>query len=196
MSPLRFEVPAWEWYGWEPETLEFPAGWTICEQRMNGHYANPLTQSDMTERMANPMGTPPLMELAKGKRRCAVIFDDMTRPTRTWQLLPTILDELHAGGITDDNIVFVMAQGAHGARRLQDFQKKLGVNIPERHLVFNHNAYAGTVHLGETSRGTPVHVNREVMSCDLKVSIGSIMPHFGYGFGGGSKMLLPGVTGI
>ena len=196
MSPLRFEVPAWEWYGWEPETLDFPAGWTICEQRMTGHYTGPLTQRDIAEKMASPVGTPPLRELARGKRRCAVIFDDMTRPTKTWQMLPTVLNELHAGGITDDGIVFVMAQGAHGARRLQDFQKKLGVDVPERHLVFNHNAYAGTVRLGETSRGTPVHVNREVMSCDLKVSIGAIMPHFGYGFGGGSKMLLPGVAGI
>jgi len=34
------------------------------------------------------------------------------------------------------------------------------------------------------------------MSCDLKISLGAMMPHFGYGFGGGSKMLLPGVAGI
>jgi nickel-dependent lactate racemase len=34
------------------------------------------------------------------------------------------------------------------------------------------------------------------MSCDLKISLGAMMPHFGYGFGGGSKILLPGVSGI
>jgi nickel-dependent lactate racemase len=34
------------------------------------------------------------------------------------------------------------------------------------------------------------------MECDLKVTIGVSMPHFGYGFGGGSKMILPGIAGI
>jgi nickel-dependent lactate racemase len=196
MSSLRFEVPAWEWYGWKNEKLNFPDGWNIHEQRMKGHDARPLTQKEIAEKLQHPVGTQTLLELSRGRNKAVIIFDDMTRPTKTWQLLPTVLNELHAGGITDDNIVFVMAQGAHGARRLKDFQKKLGEDVPERYLVFNHNAFTGTTHLGETSRGTPVHVNREVMSCDLKVSVGAIIPHFGYGFGGGSKMLLPGVAGI
>ena len=120
----------------------------------------------------------------------------MTRPTKTWQMLPPILEELHRGGIADDRITFVMATGAHGARMLPDFKKKLGDEIPERFLVFNHNPYENLVDLGETSRGTPLKVNREVMSCDLKVAVGGLIPHFGFGFGGGSKMLLPGVSGM
>jgi nickel-dependent lactate racemase len=192
----RFEVPAWEWYGWAREGLEFPDGWTVHERRMKGHDAAALTAGEITERLEHPVGTPPLSELAKGKRRCAVIFDDMTRPTKIWQILPAVLDELQAGGISEDGIVFVMATGAHGARLLQDFEKKLGEDVPRRFLVFNHNTYENLVHVGETSRGTPVHVNREVMGCDLKVTLGAVMPHFGYGFGSGSKMLLPGVSGI
>ena len=192
----RFEVPAWEWYGWAREELEFPDGWNVHERRMKGHDAAALTADEITERLEHPVGTPPLNELAKGKKRCAVIFDDMTRPTKIWQILPAVLDELQAGGISDDGIVFVMATGAHGARLLQDFEKKLGEDIPRRFLVFNHNTYENLVYVGETSRLTPVHVNREVMGCDLKVTLGAVMPHFGYGFGGGSKMLLPGISGI
>jgi len=190
------KVPAWEFYGWEPETLGFPDGWKVYEQRMNGHDAPRLTVDEVADGLRSPVGTQPLSELAKGRRKCCIIFDDMTRPTRQSQMLPAVLDELHGGGLSDDQIVFVMATGAHHGRLLFDFQKKLGADVPERFLVFNHNCYENTVDLGETSRGTPVHVNREVMSCDLKVTLGVMMPHFGYGFGGGSKMLLPGVSGI
>ncbi len=190
------KVPAWEFYGWEPETLGFPDGWKIHEQRMNGHDSPRLTVDEVADRLRSPVGTKPLSEMARGRRKCCIIFDDMTRPTRQSQMLPAVLGELHRGGLSDDQIVFVMASGAHHGRLLLDFQKKLGTEVPERFLVFNHNCYENTVELGETSGGTPVHVNREVMSCDLKVTLGVMMPHFGYGFGGGSKMLLPGVSGI
>jgi len=190
------KVPAWEWYGWQPETLTFPDSWEVHEQRMKGHNARTLSPKEIKEKLQHPIGTSALSELAKGKRKCVVIFDDMTRPTKTTQMLPAILDELHRGGLTDGRIVFVMASGAHTGRMLFDFQKKLGEETCERFLVFNHNPYEGFVDLGKTSRGTPVLINREVMGCDLKVVVSSIMPHFGFGFGGGSKMILPGVAAV
>ena len=191
-----FKVPAWEFYGWEPETLNFPDGWSVHEQKMNGHDAKKLSMEEVSEKLSNPVGSLPLNELAQGKKKCCIIFDDMTRPTRQSQMLPAVLELLHEGGLSDDQIVFMMATGAHHGRLLFDFQKKLGANIPERFNVFNHNSYENLVDLGKTSHGTPVHINREVMSCDLKITLGVMMPHFGYGFGGGSKMLLPGVAGI
>ncbi|MCJ7732324.1 lactate racemase domain-containing protein, partial [Candidatus Bathyarchaeota archaeon] len=191
-----FKVPAWEFYGWKPETLSFPEGWDVHEQKMHGHSTPRLSEDQITERLMSPVGSEPLDVLAKGKKKCCIIIDDMTRPTRQSQMLPSVLELLHRGGLSDDQIVFMMANGAHHGRLLFDFQKKLGADIPERFRVFNHNCYENLVDLGETSRGTPVHINREVMSCDLKISLGTMMPHFGYGFGGGSKMLLPGVAGI
>jgi nickel-dependent lactate racemase len=191
-----FKVPAWEWYGWQPETLTFPDSWEVHEQRMKGDNARALGPKEIEEKIQHPIGTSALSELAKGKRKCVVIFDDMTRPTKTTQMLPAVLEELHSGGLTDDRIVFMMASGAHTGRMLFDFQKKLGEEVCERFLVFNHNPYEGFIDLGKTSRGTPVLINREVMGCDLKVVVSSIMPHFGFGFGGGSKMILPGVAAV
>lgn len=191
-----YKVPAWEFYGWEPEELAFPDGWKVHEQRMRGHSAPRLSLELIAEKLSHPVGAPTLRELAKGRRRCVIVFDDMTRPTRQSQMLPAVLDELHGGGLSDDQIVFMMANGAHHGRLLFDFQKKLGAEVPEKYLVFNHCCYENTVNLGTTSRGTPVHINREVMECDLRVTLGVMMPHFGYGFGGGSKMIVPGVAGI
>jgi len=196
MFPKKMKIPAYDWYGDTPIDLEFPDGWVVHEQRMEGHDAGRLAQSKILERLQHPIGSLTLRELAKGKRRCTIIFDDMTRPTKTWQMLPAVLDELHRGGIADDGISFVMASGAHGARMLPDFIKKLGEEIPEKFLVFNHNPYENLTDLGETSHGTLVKVNREVMDSDLKVAVGAIIPHMGFGFGGGAKMLLPGVAGM
>jgi hypothetical protein len=53
----------------------------------------------------------------------------------------------------------------------------------------------GLVHLGYTSRRTPVLVNQQVAMADLVVSIGCIEPHIIASFGGGYKNLFPGVAG-
>jgi nickel-dependent lactate racemase len=190
------EIPAWEFFGWMPEKLSFPDNWEIIERRMKGHSSPVLTTDKIRDKLRNPVGTPPLKELAEGKNRCIIIFDDMTRPTKQYQILPTLLKELHDGGLDDSDIAFMMATGAHHGRLLFDFQKKLGEEIPEKYLIFNHCCYENTVEIGKTSYGTPVHINREVMNSDLKITLGAMMPHFGYGFGGGSKMILPGVAGI
>src|SRR5262249_17895480 len=50
--------------------------------------------------------------------------------------------------------------------------------------------------LGTTSFGTPVYLNRDFVNAGLKLCVGSINPHGGPGFGGGAKLVLPGVAGI
>ena len=78
----------------------------------------------------------------------------------------------------------------------EDFVKKLGKDVVRRYHIYNHNTYEHHVEVGKTTRGTPVLINREVMACDLKIGIGGLIPHLGAGFGGGAKMVLPGVASI
>jgi len=161
---------------------------------MAGENALKMSSQQIRDALRKPIGTPRLAELARGKKEVCIIFDDLTRPTKADQILPHVLDELHEGGIKDENIQFIAALGLHGAMKLMDFQKKLGTEIPQKYLVFNHNPYENCTYLGKTSRGTPVSVNSEFMACDLKVSLGSLVPHPTAGFGGGGKMILPGVS--
>lgn len=192
----RFFVLTYAWHGDKSLDILFPTGWDVKVSNMAGHDAPPLTEAQIRERLTRPIGTRPLREIAEGKKECVVIVDDLTRPTRAWQVLPAVLDELHAGGITDGHIRFVMATGAHHFMRLGDLVKKLGEDIPDRYCVFVHNVYENNIPLGKTSYGTPVAINREVMECDLKVAVGGIIPHMGAGFGGGGKIVLPGVASI
>jgi hypothetical protein len=145
--------------------------------------------------IGKPIDIPPIRELAKGKNEVVIIFDDMSRVTRAAQIVPSVLEELAEAGIPDNRIRFIVALGAHGALDRLDFVKKLGEETLGRFPVYNHNAFGNCTYAGKTSTyGTEVYVNEEVMKCDLKIAIGSVVPHPMSGFGGGGKIILPGVV--
>ncbi len=163
---------------------------------MGGHNAARLTPRKIRAAFDNPIGSPRLSELAKGKKKAAVIFDDISRPTRVADLMPYVFNELQSADIPDEAIRFVCASGAHGAHSYHDFRKKLGAEIMDRFPVYNHNIYENCTYVGQTSQRTKLSVNSEVMGCDLKIGIGSVIPHPQSGFGGGGKIVLPGVASI
>jgi nickel-dependent lactate racemase len=143
-----------------------------------------------------PIGSPRLRELAQGKKEVVILFDDMPKPTPTSRIVPFVLEELHAGGIRDDQIRFLCAPGTHRQLMHGEFVAKLGADIVTNYPVYNHNCHENTVHVGTTSHGTPVTVNREFAYCDLRLGIGSIIPHASAGFGAGGKIILPGIAGM
>jgi nickel-dependent lactate racemase len=95
-----------------------------------------------------------------------------------------------------DQIRFIWALGTHGAYDMINARKKLGEEIVENYAVYNHDPFQNTVRVGRTPTGVELWFNREFMSCDLKIGIGCITPHVHVGFGGGAKIILPGVAGI
>jgi len=196
MNPEKAVVPILAWYGDEELELNFPEGWDVTVCKMKGRDAPRLSDSEIRRAFASPIGTKTIKEIAKGKKEVVILFDDMTRPTPSAMLIPYVLEELATVGIRDDNIRFIAAIGAHGSMNGIDFRKKLGDELMGRFLVYNHNPYENCTPLGISSQGTPISINSEVMSCDLKIGIGSILPHPASGFGGGGKIILPGVASI
>ncbi len=77
-----------------------------------------------------------------------------------------------------------------------DILKKVGPEIADRFKVINHNIWENLEYLGKTSNGTPLYLNRDFLSADLKINVGSILPHGDAGFGGGAKLTVPGVACI
>ncbi|UCD72928.1 MAG: DUF2088 domain-containing protein, partial [Candidatus Bathyarchaeota archaeon] len=190
------EVPSLLWYGNTSLKLQFPEDWEIHLGAMPGANRQGLSPGAIRESLLNPIGTETISSLAAKKEEAVIIFDDMTRPTRAFEIIPFILDELAKGGISDDHIRFVDALGCHGADDRQDFVKKLGEEIVERFPVYNHNPFHNLTEIGKTSRGSPVQVNSEVMACDLRIGVGCVVPHPSAGYGGGAKIVLPGVVGF
>ena len=153
-----------------------------------------LKPAEIKHAVTNPIGMPPIRELAKGKEEVVILFDDMSRVTRVAQIASCLIEELASAGIPDDRIRFIAALGCHGAMDRFDFVKKLGEEVLARFAVYNHNPFENYIDIGTTSYGTRVFINAEVMRCDLKIGIGSIVPHIMAGFGGGPKILMPGVA--
>lgn len=194
--PKTAKIRRGAWYGDLESTLEFPSTWDVIVCRMAGHDMQPIDDEEIGFSFAHPIGSETVHELAKGKEKAVIIFDDLDRPTPVSRILPFVLEELREGGIGEDHIKFVCALGAHRPRCYVELEKKLGKWILERFYVFNHNVYEHFVDLGRTRRGTPVKINREVMECDLRIGVGAILPHGYGGFGGGAKIILPGVSSL
>jgi len=193
---IHVNLPHMAWYGDSDIALLFPSDWDVRVCHMEGKDAPPLTHKGFQAAFDRPIGSSRLRDLARGKQEVVIAFDDLSRPTRVGQIAEYALSELNAAGIVDDQIRFIVALGAHGAHSLEDFRKKLGEDILSRFPVYNHNPYECCDYLGKTSRGTPVEINSEFMRCDLKIGIGAIVPHVSYGYGGGGKIVLPGLASI
>lgn len=190
------KVPQLAWWGDIEADLFFPEKWTVSACYMRGHSAPKLSEEGFRKAFASPIGTKPIRELARGKKNVVIVFDDMSRPTRVDEIVPYVLEELAAAGVAEDNIQFICALGTHGALTAFEFSKKLGPDIIARFNVYNHNPYENCTYVDQTSRGTPVSLNTEFLEADLKIGIGSIVPHQSAGFGGGGKIVLPGIAAM
>jgi lactate racemase len=189
-------VPQLAWWGDVETELAFPEDWQVAVCEMNGHGARRISPEEFRKTFANPIGCKPISEMARGKKNVVILFDDMSRPTKGTEIVPFVLEELAAAGVKDENIQFICALGTHGPLTAYDFAKKLGEDVIGRFNVYNHNIYENCTFIGTTGRGTPVSINSEVAEADFKVGIGSLLPHPNVGFGGGAKIILPGVASI
>jgi len=189
-------VPSLLWYGDRELKLQFPEDWRIHVCPMPGASRPSLTPDSIRNALLNPIGCKRISKMAEGREEAVIIFDDMTRPTKAYQIIPFMLEELKRGGIADDHIRFIDALGCHGADDRSDFVKKLGEEVVEDFPVYNHNPFYNLIEVGHTSRGTPVQVNSEVLECDLKIGLGCVVPHPSAGYGGGGKIILPGVASL
>jgi nickel-dependent lactate racemase len=193
---MKFVLQQNVWQGFEPVEIDLPDDWDVEYHGIAADDMPALTREEIRARIDAPCGSAPLRELARGRERVAIVFDDISRATPTKILAEIVLEELHAAGIRKEQIRFICALGTHGALDRNDFVCKLGENIVRQYRVFNHNCYENCVCIGKTKRGFDVCINKEFMSCDLRIGLGAILPHVFNTFGGGGKILFPGLASI
>ncbi|MGA3084002.1 MAG: lactate racemase domain-containing protein [Thermodesulfobacteriota bacterium] len=192
----KVSVPSHLWYENQERELTFPDRWKIQNLNSPGFEKPGLNSQQIKEKIDHPIEGMTLEELAQGKKQAVIVFDDMTRPTPVKDVAPHILTALHRAGLKKDQIRFIWALGSHGAYDMINARKKLGEEIVENYAVYNHDPFQNTVWVGRTPTGVELWYNREFMACDLKIGIGCITPHVHVGFGGGAKLILPGVAAI
>ena len=188
---MRIEIP----YGKTKQALNVP------ESRLRAvltptHEERELAdqQELVRQALANPIGSAPLRELAKGKDKVVVITSDHTRPLPSAITLPLYLEEIRKGNPEAD-ITILIATGVHRYPTEAEKRAKYGDDIcdHEKLIVHDANQDENLVLMGTLPSGGELWLNKLVAEADLVVSEGFVEPHFFAGFSGGRKSVLPGV---
>ena len=145
--------------------------------------------------LTNPIQSGRLSESLKKGDKILIIVEDITRPSPVETMIQPVLEELNKAGVGDQDVTFIYAPGLH-KHTFIDIEKKFGDEILDRFRVIDHDSYdpSQSVFLGFTSAGTPIWVNKAVTENDYIIGIGGVKPNFTPGFGGGCKIIMPGIS--
>lgn len=176
--------------------LLLPDSWrtTVLEARFAGAVDSP--DQALAEALANPIGSPPLTDLARGKSTAAISVCDITRPAPNRIVLPHVTGALEKAGIPREGIRILIATGLHRMATPAELEEIVGPEVLARYRVESHNARVeeSHTHLGRTKSGTEVMIDRRFIEADLHITLGFIEPHLMLGFSGGRKLIAPGLA--
>ncbi|HZK85601.1 MAG TPA: nickel-dependent lactate racemase [Desulfosporosinus sp.] len=146
--------------------------------------------------LRNPSGTKPLRQMVKSSDRVVIVISDITRPTPNEKLIPWILEELPH--VPLENVTIINGLGTHRDNTREELIQMLGETVVETVRIINHHCHEKTelTHLGTSSFGCEVYLNKAYVEADFRIVTGFIEPHFFAGFSGGPKGIMPGIAGI
>ena len=144
--------------------------------------------------MAAPIGSPPLSELAEGKKDCVIIISDHTRPVPSRDILPEMINQLKKGS-PDIKITLLVATGFHRLTRTEELKRKLGPELMGECSIVVHDCRDAdsNVEIGVLPSGAPLVIDKVAARAQLLIAEGFVEPHFFAGFSGGRKSVLPGI---
>ena len=127
-------------------------------------------------------------------QRVAIVVSDKTRLCGYPEFLPWLIEVLIQQGASRENISFYIAYGTHPRQTEEESLSGYG-EIYHAYRFIHHDCRDDTVFsiLGTTSRGTPITVRKDILNSSLIITFGSISHHYFAGYGGGRKLLFPGL---
>jgi lactate racemase len=173
--------------------LELPDSTVLLEMKPLPPLADPAAA--VRAALAHPIESPPLAEVARGRKSACVVVSDVTRPVPNPIILPPMLETLEAAGIARGAITILIATGMHRPNLGDELARLLGRDIVERYRIENHFCQdPASYRRIDVIDGAPIEVNRHYLDAELRVLTGLIEPHFYAGFSGGRKAILPGIS--
>jgi nickel-dependent lactate racemase len=134
--------------------------------------------------------------MARGRGSAAISVCDITRPAPNRVTLPHVLRRLADAGIPKDATRLFIATGLHREATPQELAEILGPEICSQYPIVNHDArdLDAHAHLGVSSTGTPIQIDRRWVESGLKITLGFIEQHLMAGFSGSRKLIVPGLA--
>ena len=180
-------------------SLEFPDAWRVGDEAVVepdmagavGDYPAALERA-----LDAPREIRRLEEMVRDGSRVALIVDDPSRWTPVREALPSVLKRLHNAGVAVDKVTISVGVGRHRAVDDAAMRRRLGDDVAATYRCFSPpvDDLSAYDELGTTSQGIPVRVFQPVVEADLRILIGSVLPHLQAGFGGGYKLIFPGAS--
>lgn len=159
-------------------------------------FKNPLSEIETVERsLDEPIGSPKLEELARGKHNIVIISSDHTRPVPSHIITPILLRRLRSAAPTA-RIRILVATGFHRPSTHEELVNKYGEEIVANEEIVMHYSQRDEdmTKIGQLPSGGDLIVNKVATEADLLISEGFIESHFFAGFSGGRKAVLPGIS--
>lgn len=148
--------------------------------------------------LAEPLGMPPIRDMAKPGWKVTIAFDDPTVPmfAPIWETaIRLVLEELDAAGVKKRNVDLICANALHRKFTRRELAEIIGRSLVEEfgYRLTCHDAEDpdNLVYLGRTESGYDVEVNRCVTDSDLTVYVNAALTR---GFNGGWKSVCVGLS--
>jgi len=124
----------------------------------------------------------------------AVVIADKTRLCAYRDYLPVLVQVLQAAGVAQDQITFYIAYGTHPRQSDAESRAAYGSLYDDCRFI-HHDCDDDFLfeHLGETTRGTAVRLRRDILAAGFVITFGAVTHHYFAGYGGGRKLLFPGL---
>ena len=104
--------------------------------------------------LAEPIESPPVAELAQGKKTACIVICDITRPVPNELILTPLLETIEAAGVPREGITILIATGLHRPNEGEELVELVGRRIAETYRIENHFGerrdeltYLGEVHV-------------------------------------------------
>ena len=176
-----------------PDDTRFPGAGVSVALEPSADLAATISQA-----LDSPLDRPPLEDQVKAGAKVTVAFDDPTVPcyAPVWETaLPMIVAALERGGVKTRDIDLVCANALHRKFTLEELARTIGDSFVAAHRdrIQCHDAEDpdGLTHLGTTTEGWDVVLNRKVVDSDLTIYLNCSTMR---GFSGGWKSVCVGLS--
>jgi nickel-dependent lactate racemase len=190
-------VDVWLPYGKTDICIRVPARNLLGSIEPKEQPGAPDAKAEVERALKEPVGSKRLSEIVKAEHKVAIVVDDATRHAPSDVMILSVLAELNAAGVRDENVTVVFGCGTHRAVKAEEAAKLLGEEVLKCVKTVSHDCKAkDLVYVGTTrAHGNKVYLNRTFAEADVKVLVGDVGFHYYAGYGGGRKSVLPAVTG-
>jgi lactate racemase len=153
-------------------------------------------EGTLVRRLNCPIGSVPLSDRVRPGMRVVLLCDDYTRPTPAHLLLPCLFRELARCGVRERDITILVAAGHHRAMTREENRQKFGADVADRVRIVHHisDDHGNMVHVGRSSTGIDIRLNRLAVEADFRIGLGIVEIHPWAGFAGGGKIVNPGIA--